>query len=278
MSGQQLDLKWSQRWQHGIPSWRHPDQGGFNRLLYDFAVIDEATARRAVRDMHYSRSFPAARLSFGMYQGDILVGVAVLGVPMRAAVLTRPFPTLPPCTGSIELARFCLSSAVPANGESHMIGQLFAHLRRNTDIRGVLAFADPYPRHINGVLVKPGHWGCCYQSSNCVALGRSTPRTLILLPDGSVLSARSRAKLLAGDQGWRYVRDHLVALGATPPTAVSCPPPEWLAQALIDVGATKFRHGGNFRYAWPLARRVQIGMTPGPYPKPLRDIRIPAAG
>lgn len=150
-------------------------------------------------------------------------------------------------------------------------------LRKHTEIRGVLAFADPYPRYIGGVLAKPGHWGACYQAAGCVAIGRSTARVLTLLPDGSVLSDRSRAKLLAADQGWRYVRDRLVDLGATPPTSITCPSREWLTRALVEVGATRLRHGGNYRYAWPLARGVRIGMAPEPYPKPLADNRIPTS-
>ena len=80
-----------------------------------------------------------------MFAGERLVGMAVLGVPIRAEVLTVPFPDLSPYDESIELARFCLRPEVPANGESWMLGRLFRWLRSDTDVRGVLAFADPHP-------------------------------------------------------------------------------------------------------------------------------------
>ncbi len=46
---------------------------------------------------HYARSYVASRLRYGLWdRRGVLLGVAVLSVPVRRAVLTGPFPELEP--------------------------------------------------------------------------------------------------------------------------------------------------------------------------------------
>src|SRR5215472_6793609 len=84
---QQLELfpanDYTQRWRERKHSWRHKSEGGFNRADYEIAVIhDDTTARTFVCTHHYSGTYPAARLRYGLYtQGGLLVGVAVLSIP-----------------------------------------------------------------------------------------------------------------------------------------------------------------------------------------------------
>jgi hypothetical protein len=80
-------------------------------------------------------------------------------------------------TESVELGRFVLLDEVPFNGETWMLGQ---------------CFSDPFPRtDSSGREVFRGHLGTIYRAHNARYLGRGTPRTLRLLPDGSVLSERA---------------------------------------------------------------------------------------
>lgn len=155
-----LPLGWCQRWTDRKHSWRHRDQGGFDRRRYDWSVLEE-TARGFVERHHYSGSFPAARLSLGMHdRSGRLVGVAVLAVPVRAEVLTGPFPDLAPYRESVELGRFVLLDEVPANGETWFLARVFEHLRAATEVRGVVAFSDPIPAgHHRGAGGDAGHWG-----------------------------------------------------------------------------------------------------------------------
>src|SRR5690348_9385962 len=83
-----------QRWRDGQHHWRPVHEGGFDARRYRLVQVPEAPVRRFVTTHHYSHSFPAARLNFGLFEGEHLVGAAVLGVPMHPHVLTRPFPTL----------------------------------------------------------------------------------------------------------------------------------------------------------------------------------------
>lgn len=291
-----------QRWDDRHMSWRHRSEGGFDSSLYDVVPIPEATARAFTVRHHYSASYPAARMAFGLLSRDqiaganpiehdhrALVGVAVLSVPMSTAVLTRPFPTLDPFTQSLELGRFVLLDDAPANAESWFLGRCFKYAR-DEGLRGIVSFADPMPRDREILAVDddgreitrreqltPGHVGVIYQATNAIALGRSTIRTLTYLPrSGQVLSHRTLQKIRAREPGADGAERTLVGLGAHPRTTGQ-DPTTWLREALDDVGATRVRHPGNFRYAWALGsrtdrRRLEIGMNPTTYPKAHHDL------
>jgi len=270
-----------QRWQGGQHSWRHRSDGGFDRARYEVAPIAEADAKGFVVGHHYSGSYPAARIRFGLYCAEALVGVAVLSTPVASKVLTSVFPGLAPSYESIELGRFVLVDAVPANGESFFLGQVF-RLAAAQGIRGVVSFSDPVPRRAgDGRLVIPGHVGTIYQATNARYLGRGTARTLRLLPDGTVLNARSAQKVRSQEQGHEHIERLLVSYGARVMTRGE-DPTAWLGRALIQAGTRCVRHAGNHRYAFVVGRtsterrHVEMAMTARPFPKTI-DQEVQAA-
>jgi len=276
-----------QRWRHGTPSWIRRRDGGFDRHRYRVVALPEQPAKAFTLEHHYAASWPAARLRYGMLdlEDGTLRGVLVLGVPMHPAVLTRPFPHLEPYRQSLELSRLILLDDVAANGESHFVTQA---LRQAAELglRGVVAHADPQPRYRQTpaglILIKPGHYGCVYQACSALYTGLTTARTLIMLPDATVLSARAVSKLLAGDRGAKGVIDRLLGLGAPPPGRTQHPA-VWLTAALAAIGATKVRHPGNHRYlitvGGPRNRgRTHIALTARAYPKPHAGPRDPGRG
>jgi hypothetical protein len=133
-------------------------------------------------------------------------------------------------------------------------------------------FSDPMPRtRADGVIIMPGHIGTIYQAANAIYTGRATSRTLALLPDGTVFSARSAQKIRRQECGHEYAERTLISWGARPPRAGE-KPAAWLAAALDDVHARKLRHPGNHRYLFRLGTRTQrtrtvITLRPLPYPK-----------
>lgn len=231
-----------QRWTLGRHSWRHLSEGGFDARRFTVDEIPEATARAFVCRHHYTASYPAARLAWGVFTDDEafavdghgLVGVAVLSVPMRAAVLTNVFPELEPFAESLELGRFVLTDATPANAESWFLAQVWRRAAA-AGIREVVSFADPMPRHrtITDVdetgqlrtrteTITPGHVGAIYQATNAIGLGRSTARTLNYVPSaGIVLSERTSCQR-------RGARCSIVRPGrCTPPPARRSSPGPW---------------------------------------------------
>jgi hypothetical protein len=262
----------NQRWLFGRDSYRPPDEP-IRTAEYDVAALpDDALAKAFVLRHHYAGSYPAARWRFGLFRRGALQGVAVFSHPCNDRVLTGVFPGR--ATDSVELGRFVLLDEVPGNGETWMLGRCFALLRRE-GLAGVVAFSDPCRRlNRQGVPVFGGHVGIVYQAFNGVYLGRGTPRTLTLLPDGSVLSDRAQQKVRSADQGVRYAVARLVACGAEPPSSFE---PAFLAAWLGQWKARlchAVRHCGNHKYAWALGRRVRL--PPGrPYPKQLDPGPVP---
>lgn len=295
-----------QRWAHGRHSFRHPAQGGFDPRRFTVVPLPEATARGFVTRHHYSGTYPAARLAYGLLttddrlavdgttvEGQALVGVAVLSVPMRAQVITNVFEDLEPYTEALELGRFVLTDT-PANAESWMLSRVF-ELAADEGLRGLVSFSDPMPRSRevldvapDGTIERrtetltPGHVGVIYQATNGRACGRSTARTLNYLPAaGLVLPERTLQKIRGQESGADSAERYLVTLGARVRRAAQ-DPRDWLRQALVDLEVIKVRHPGNWRYAWALGtpaqrRRVQFKTPATTYPKAARDL-IPAVG
>lgn len=260
---------WCQRWRHHQQSWRHASEGGFDATRYTVDELDERTAKQFLALHHYAgASYPAALRRYGMTDNadGQLVGVVVLGAPTSSKVLTSAFPTLEPYTESVEASRIALVDQVPSNGETWLLGRVF-RLLRSAGVRGVVSFADPLPRRTHdGQLVKAGHIGLIYQASaGAIYTGRGTPRTLTLLPDGTVLNARAAQKVRAQEQGHRYVEQRLVDLGAALRRSDE-DPAAWLTHALQTIGARKIRHRGNHRYLFRLGAnqrdrdRIPIGL------------------
>jgi len=99
----------------------------------------------------------------------------------------------------------------------------------------------------------PGHYGYVYQALNFDYLGTTTPRQIIVLPDGEQVPERSLSKVTGGERGADGVIARLMARGA--------PPPEngddralWLEAALRACGARRLRHSGKHKYALRIGR------------------------
>lgn len=120
-----------------------------------------------------------------------------------------------------------------------------------------------------GELVFPGHIGTIYQASNAEYLGRTTPRRILLLPDGRVLSERAPSKVRGDEQGQAYLERQLVLFGARarrPGEAGAA----WLRDALPAAGGRSIVHRGNHRYAFRVGARrrlVAVGLPAAANPK-----------
>lgn len=140
-----------------------------------------------------------------------------------------------------------------------------------TGVRGVVSFSDPVPRATaNGHVVMPGHVGIIYQAANARYTGRGTPRTLVILPDGTSLNARSASKVRTQERGHEHVEARLRALGAPP---LHGDPARWLRDALHAIGTRHVRHPGCHRYVFSLGHglreraSVVVSVPSRPYPK-----------
>ena len=251
-----LDFSRCQRWNRGNERYR-PAGEVFNPRYASVQRIDTATAKDFVCTHHYARSFPAARLSIGLFvkkpfQTEKLAGVAVFSVPMTQSVIPALLDGLSPALG-VELGRFVLLDEVEANAETWTLGRAFRLLRASLpEMRGCVSYCDPLPRYSqSGVLVKKGHLGTIYKAHNATFCGRSAPRTLLLAPDGSVANGRALSKLRNGESGANYVERMLRAMGATP-RGLSESGAQYVQRLVASGFFRKLRHPGNLAFSWRL--------------------------
>jgi hypothetical protein len=260
----------TQRWLFGRTRYRRPDTV-IRTAEYDVSPIgSDAVARAFIEAHHYAHTYPVARYRFGLYRQARLVGVAVFSHPSNDLTLTSVFGGR--ATDSTELGRLVLLDEVAANGESWFVARCFAHLRSD-GIVGVVSFSDPAERRTaSSQLIKPGHIGIVYQALSAVYLGRSRPRKLDLLPDGTIVNSRTLSKALHGEKGrWTAVRQ-LVAAGAKDPPASDEAIAPWVREWLPRI-TTPLAHPGNHKYAFPLHRAARRRLPESlAYPKPLTRI------
>ncbi|WP_321820732.1 MULTISPECIES: hypothetical protein [unclassified Burkholderia] len=273
-----------QRWRDGRGLFLMPGQHEeFDRRKYSVDFINETVAREFVNAHHYSRSYPAAVFRVGLFGVNAaLEGVAVFSVPMNQRVI--PAYTGLAASEGTELGRFVLLDAAPRNTETYLLGEAFKLLRRERPhLKAVVSYSDPVARRdASGMLMTPGHVGIIYQAHNGRYMGRGSPRTLHIGPDGRVLSPRTLSKIRLGESGWESAQRMLEQVGA-PVRQFGEDGAEWVARVL-NCGIFKtVRHAGNHCYAWAVAkgprrRQLERGFRPGcPYPKqPDQDMELAA--
>jgi hypothetical protein len=259
------DNEGNQRWLHGVDS-RRPAGEPIRTSEYEVVeTTSDNLASEFVETHHYSGTFPSARYRFCLYRGGELVGMAVYSHPSRDAVLTNVFPQIP-VAQLAELGRFVLLENVPGNGETWFLGKTFEMLQGR--VVGVVSFSDPM-KYVDddGRIVSPGHYGTIYQAHNGRYRGLSSPQTLRLFPDGTILDNRAMSKIRKGrgESGFDYASSRLRRYGADEPWDDTR---AWLAYWRERL-TRPVRHHGKHRYAWILNRRYRKHLPPatGLYPK-----------
>lgn len=246
-----------QRWKNRKARYRPPGEV-FNPSCAEVVELPEHDARTFVEREHYSGSFPAARFRVGLMVKprlgrEYLGGVAVYSVPMTQSVIPAILPGLDPAHG-VELGRLVLLDTPEvgvSNAESWFIARAHRLLRKKlTEVQGVVAYCDPVERRdTNGQLVKRSHTGVIYRASGCSYRGLSSPRTLLLTPDGQIANERALSKLRRGHQGRDYAEAQLRERGA-PARGVHETPADWLSRLRTSGFLHPLRHPGNLRFAW----------------------------
>lgn len=162
--------------------------------LLDDQIVSPCTVADVfdfVRLNHYSRTCPKFGIAthcFAVRIEDMLVGAAVFGHQAGNAetgsIFKPPYNTKDDCR---ELKRFVMIDDLPRNSESRFIGESLRWLRRNTDLNGVVSYADP----------EQDHSGTIYRVSNWEYTGLSNPSKRLIV-DGEEIHRR-RATNLYGD-------------------------------------------------------------------------------
>lgn len=239
-----------------------PASGTIRAEEFAVDVIDcMKVAKPFVIAEHYSGTFPASRLSCGLWRNGAggrpkLVGVATFSVPMNNAAITK-HTGLTHFNDGAELGRLILLDEVEGNGETFFLRRAFSMLRQvKPEIISILSYADPMKRiGPAGDIIMPGHVGMAYQSFGAKYRGRTKPRTEYLTPDGQLFSERALSKIRNHETGIGYAIDELVRRGASPPPNDTR---KWISDLIAERFLSKRRHAGNHVYVFPLTKAAKL--------------------
>ena len=184
--------------------------GGANptSALHSFRVVPVPmnVAKGLIVRHHYLHSLPGgSQLAFGVFLEDRLMGAMIIGVGSFNAHSLVEGATANDCS---TLSRLYLSDELPKNSESRVIGVVIRSLKKNTDLKFMLSYADP----------AQGHIGVIYQATGWLYTGLSDAMPLYVLGDGKPRHSRSLAHSF-GTHSLEHFRRHGVEVKLVPQDA-----------------------------------------------------------
>ncbi len=176
------------------------------------------TARPLIEKLHYAHrdGQPCTiqwKYCFGLFRPDPsfpfwihadMVGAMVYTLPSGPTAGKSYCPEAPEKV--LELRRLVVINDTPKNAESFFIGRTLRWLKRCTDTKLIISYADPVQ----------GHVGTIYKASNFKYMGRSSGGTMLEV-DGKLVHGRSltidrpyakilAARVKAGDDGVKIIK------------------------------------------------------------------------
>ena len=145
------------------------------------------SVRRFILKWHYSDyANIQAKETFGLFrEGTFLpemVGVCVYTRPAGPTAAQKYYPEAP--DKCLELRRLCLIDDTPRNAESFFVSRTLKWLRKNSDWKFVVSYADP----------EQGHRGTIYKAANFKYEGVTGPGSSLLV-DGKSFHIRTLTML-----------------------------------------------------------------------------------
>lgn len=145
-----------------------------------------------VRLNHYSRTCQPAGIAshcFSVRVQNILVGAAIFGHSegnaKTGSIFVSPYDTK---EYSRELLRVMLCDVLPPNSGSRFLGYCTRWLQHETDLKGLLSYADPEQK--NPVTGEP-HNGRLYRAANWLYTGRQEQGSRRIKVDGQEYAGKS---------------------------------------------------------------------------------------
>ena len=169
------------------------------------ALIPVRMAKALIELKHYLHSLPGGtQLAFGIFLGSRLMGVLTIGCGPSQAYQLVEGARRNDCG---VLTRLWLSDELPNSSESRVIGIVLRNLRRYTDLKFLVTYADP----------SYGHTGVIYQASNWLYTGLSEATPLYDIGDGKARHSRSLSHAYSS-HSVRHFKAHGVDIKLVPQT------------------------------------------------------------
>jgi hypothetical protein len=144
-----------------------------NASVKDFRVAESSlqTIKPFVEQWHYTKSAKVnAQHVFSLMHDGELIGAMIYGLLAMSGQWKRYREY--GVNGEkeiIELRRLCCIDETPKNTESYFIGRTIKWLKKNTDYKLIVSYADPHH----------GHEGTIYKASNFQHIGMTMPGKII---------------------------------------------------------------------------------------------------
>lgn len=124
--------------------------------------------RNFVEEWHYSKNTNglSAKYCFGLFSENNLIGAMIYGDISMQGVWKKYAENK---NDVIELKRLCCIDDTPKNTESYFIGKTLRWLKKNTNIKTVISYADETHNHT----------GIIYKASNFIHVGMTQKGKMI---------------------------------------------------------------------------------------------------
>lgn len=163
-------------------------------------------AKKVIVKNHYHHSLPGGtQLAFGVFAHDRLMGAITLGVGSFNAHSLVNGASARDC---LTLSRLWLADELPKNSESKVIGIVLRFLKKHTDLKFLLSYADP----------AQGHVGTIYQATGWLYTGVSDAMPLYVIGDGKPRHSRSLAHAF-GTHSLAHFKRHGIEVNLVPQEA-----------------------------------------------------------
>lgn len=140
-----------------------------NNGEFEVRVADRKDITAFVESNHYSGSINGvmATYCFALYRNDEMIGAMLYG-GLGMANAWKKYADRP--EDVIELRRLVLIDDTPKNSESYFIGWTLRWLKKNTEVKVVVSYADP----------NYGHSGVVYRATNFEHIGMTSKGRVIM--------------------------------------------------------------------------------------------------
>lgn len=157
-------------------------------------------AKEFVVSRHYTRGMTNGPTgTYGLYDGDTLLGVCVFSTPCAESVRSYVFG--PEHKGRVtELSRLVLLDEAPRNSESYFVSRSLKLLKKaKPHLWAVVSFADQ----------TEGHIGVIYQATNALYFGETARKRSFVTGEGRIRHRRQNGIEIARTEGenlgWKSV-------------------------------------------------------------------------